>query len=214
MLSDLLTSVDADATEVNEFSFESGSVRPIADSQLVLPTVVGLCGAAGSGKTTAAAYLAERFGFERVRFAGPLKDMLRVLGLGDDEIEGGSKEKPSALLLGKTPRQAMQWLGTEWGRNLIGEDFWVNAWGTRAFRFPSVVAEDVRFKNEADAIRRMGGIVVRIDCPWAGSASGAGHSSEALPDLHDIVIRNDARGELGRLFGQLREVVACVEWTA
>lgn len=211
MLSDLLTSVDVDGTEANKYPIVAPAnerseslVRPIKSAV----TVIGLMGAAGSGKTTAAAYLAERFGFERVRFAGPLKDMLRAVGLGEDEIEGGSKETPSELLLGKTPRQAMQWLGTEWGRNLIGEDFWVNAWAARADRFPSVVAEDVRFPNEIGAIRSRGGIIIRIECPWAGSASGGRHASEqAPPDSHDITIRNDRKGEPNWLFVQLREAV-------
>ncbi len=46
----------------------------------------------------------------------------------EDKIEGSLKAKPCSLLAGKTPRHAMQTLGTEWGRNCIGDGFWINLW--------------------------------------------------------------------------------------
>lgn len=160
-----------------------------------MPLTIGFCGLAGSGKSTAALRLVERHGFERRRFAGPLKAMIAALGLGHEEIEGQLKEVPSPLLCGRTPRQAMQWLGTEWGRNLIGEDFWTLAWETACGDAPLIVADDCRFANEADAIRRRGGIVIRIDCPWAVSSSGAGHASEALAFEPDLVVSNHVAGD-------------------
>jgi len=94
----------------------------------------------------------------------------------------------------------MQWLGTEWGRNLIGEGFWIAAWqaATQAGHLqhptgglvPLIVADDVRFANEAKAIRDRGGLVVRIERPGAGSASGAGHASERMDFVPDRIIRN------------------------
>src|SRR5262245_6513313 len=89
--------------------------------------IIGLTGKLKSGKTEAALHLCKK-GFTRVRFAGPLKNMMTCLQLTDAEIEGMLKEQPCDLLCGKTPRYAMQTIGTEWGRALIGEDLWVNAW--------------------------------------------------------------------------------------
>jgi hypothetical protein len=60
--------------------------------------IIAFTGLAGSGKSTAAKHLCTRHGFERVRFAGPLKDMMRALGLTEREIEGDRKESPCALL--------------------------------------------------------------------------------------------------------------------
>jgi hypothetical protein len=54
--------------------------------------ILGLSGLAGSGKSTAAMHLVKNRGWARVRFAGPLKDMCRALGLSEDEIEGSLKE--------------------------------------------------------------------------------------------------------------------------
>lgn len=160
------------------------------------PLVIGLTGLAGAGKSTAADHLVTAHGFVRVKFAGPLKAMLTALGLTQDEIEGSSKELPCDLLCGRTPRQAMQWLGTDFGRNTIGPDLWVRAW-TKAARdaleagAPGIVADDVRFPNEAEAIRALGGYVLRIERTGAGSASGSGHASEAQTVPATITLRND-----------------------
>lgn len=161
---------------------------------------IGFCGPAGAGKSTAAERLMLRWQFQRVRFAGPLKAMMLALGLDPAQVDGDRKEEPSALLCGRTPRQAMQWLGTEWGRNLIGEGFWIAAWQAatqaghlqhpREGLLPLIVADDVRFANEAKAIRDRGGLVVRIERPGAGSASGAGHASERMDFVPDRIIRN------------------------
>jgi hypothetical protein len=161
--------------------------------------LIGLCGPAGSGKSFAAAYLSGVHEYNRLRFAAPLKNMLRALGLTDDELEGPLKEQPCGLLCGKTPRQAMQWLGTEWGRHLIGPDFWVAAWGEMADDLLAndcfVVVEDVRFANEAAAIWKRGGMLVRIDRAGAGSASGAGHESERLDFPYDARLTNPGKPE-------------------
>jgi len=161
---------------------------------------IGFCGPAGAGKSTAAEHLMLKWHFQRVRFAGPLKAMMLALGLDPAQVDGDRKEEPSALLCGRTPRQAMQWLGTEWGRNLIGEGFWIAAWQAAVERSPPgqpwteapklIVADDVRFANEAKAIRDRGGLVIRIERPGAGSASGGDHASECMDFVPDRIIRN------------------------
>jgi hypothetical protein len=180
---------------------------------------IGFCGPAGAGKSTAAEHLMRHWGFQRVRFAGPLKAMMLALGLDLDQVDGERKEEPTPLLCGRTPRQAMQWLGTEWGRQLIGEDFWIAAWqaATQAGHLcrprqggdPLIVAEDVRFANEAKAIGDRGGIVVWIQRPGAGSASGHAHASERMDFVPDRIIRNTGdlvvlRSEIDKLAASLR----------
>ncbi len=124
--------------------------------------VIGLSGLIGSGKTTAALALVDRLGYTRERFAEPLKAMMAALGLSQDDIDGPTKELPSALLCGKTPRHAMQTIGMEWGRQCIGPDIWVNAWARKAAQHALVVADDVRFPNEAAMIKSLGGVVIKI----------------------------------------------------
>ena len=171
------------------------------------PRIVGIAGHAGSGKSAAADYLMGDYGYQRVKLAGPLKDALRAIGLSEREIEGDLKEVPCDLLCGKTPRHAMITLGTEWGRDMIGPDFWIKTWARKTrellkqgFR---VVCDDVRFPNEADAIRALGGSVIRIHRP--GFAPSA-HISEAQGFATDWIIENN--GTLGDLRRRIDDALA------
>ena len=150
--------------------------------------LLALSGLAGAGKSTAAKHLSAVHGFTLVKFAGPLKRMLRSIGLSEEEIEGVKKEVPSSLLCGKSPRHAMQTLGTEWGRNLIGPDFWVNLWEFTACEILAeggkVVVDDCRFPNEAEKVRKLGGKIVVIQGPRKLSMAHA--SEQILPGDHNI----------------------------
>lgn len=155
-------------------------------------TIVAFTGLAGAGKSTAAAHLVNHHGYQRVRFAGPLKAMMAALGLTSEQIDGSLKETPCDLLGGKTPRWAMQSLGTEWGRDLIAPDLWIRAWQHAVSQVPAgvpIVVDDVRFPNEAEAVRTNGGVIVRIDRPGAGTASvhsSEAHQLEAVETLRNI----------------------------
>lgn len=171
-----------------------------------LPLVVAFTGVAGSGKSTATKYLVERHGYTLVKFAGPLKDMMRVIGLTEEEIEGSLKEKPCNLLAGKTPRHAMQTLGTEWGRNSIGDGFWINLWRERVVEILGqagrVVIDDCRFDNEAKAIRKLGGDIYKIE--GRGGIAG-GHVSENGCGDQDLSIANE--GSIEELHAKVDEAL-------
>lgn len=164
--------------------------------------LIAFTGPAGCGKSTAAEALVE-MGWARVKFADPLKNMLRALyyscGIEDTafieaRIEGEMKEEPDPLLRGRTPRWALQTLGTEWGRNLISEDLWTAAWRNKVNGLLAegvdVVADDCRFPNEAEAVRRLGGKVVQILGRCAGI--GGRHASERMEIDPDMKIANAA----------------------
>lgn len=111
----------------------------------------------------------------------------------------------------KTPRIFLQRLGTEWGRQRIHPEIWVEAWrhqlaqeAVKHFRDEMIVADDCRFENEAAAIRAEGGKVVRIERPGAGSATGSSHASEKGVEP-DITIQNDGPPEVlrARILGVL-----------
>lgn len=157
--------------------------------------LIGITGKAGVGKSFFAEKLVKK-GFVLVKFAGPLKKMLRSIGLSEDEIEGQLKTTPCSLLGGKTPRFAMQTLGTEWGRNIIGEDFWLNLYAMQVNKFVNnVVTDDVRFQNEAELIRSMGGIIVELVYPPGIDTNKSSHVSEAGISNPDFVIVNDRSDE-------------------
>ena len=157
-----------------------------------MKNLIALTGLCGSGKTTAADYLVNTHGFIRIKFADPLKSMLRSLGLHLRDIEGGGREQPHPLLCGKSPREAMQTLGTEWGRDMIGPDLWVNIWTNRVRieldHNRRIVADDCRFVNSAAAVRKLGGTIVLL-CGRGGQ--GHRHQSELQQLPIDEPISND-----------------------
>lgn len=133
--------------------------------------LIGICGAMSAGKSTVAAHLAETANGKRLRLADGLKRMLRSVGLTDEQVDGGEKSEPIDLLCGHTPRYAMQMLGTEWGRKLIGPDFWVKVCTLSITDevvkgdAEVIIVDDIRHKNEADMIRRLGGQVWLVRRP-------------------------------------------------
>lgn len=150
--------------------------------------IIGLAGRKGAGKDTAAAPLAD-MGFTNVKMAGALKEMLRAYlryrRCPDDMIErmidGDLKEQPSRYLNGRSPRHAMQTLGTEWGRDMMSKRFWIDAVVDHAQDLERVVITDIRKANEVDFVKQeLGGTVIRIERP--GQSKADTHSSETEID--------------------------------
>ena len=133
-----------------------------------------------AGKSTLAEALIYERGFTRIKMADGLKAMLRGLlayqGLNDEgitrRIEGSAKGEASPWLSGHTPRYAMQTLGTQWARDCMGEDFWVEVASSKihtsiASGIP-VVIDDIRFENEYDMVQGFSmGLMVKITRPDA-----------------------------------------------
>ena len=154
--------------------------------------IIGFSGPAGAGKSTAAKYLVERHGFRLVKFAGPLKAMMRAILPGDNVnewLEGALKETVHPVL-GCTPRHAMQTLGTEWGRYCIDSHLWVNLAREDILSGGDVVLDDVRFENEVDMIGGLGGQVVRLR-PKSTGHHPSGHRSEE-GCIFDILMHNQS----------------------
>ncbi len=154
--------------------------------------VIGITGWMGSGKTEAANWICQAYDWEALKMAAPIKTMLSSVGLSNAHLEGDLKEIETPMLCGKTPRFAMQTLGTEWGRNIISPDLWVNLWAIQAENvlddYTGVVADDVRFNNEADIIHSMNGLVIKIS--RSGHTAGS-HESETYIVRYDYEIVND-----------------------
>jgi hypothetical protein len=159
--------------------------------------LIGLVGLRRSGKDTAAAALVQKLGYVNVKFADPLKNMLRSFlnECGYDAvmiermIEGDLKEEPAFAFGWKSTRHAMKTLGTEWGRDLIHQDVWVRAAIESAKQYRKVVISDVRFPNEAAAIKAAGGHIIKI---VRNGLTVDSHPSESLIETlpFDVAISN------------------------
>jgi hypothetical protein len=163
-----------------------------------MPDLIGLYSPAPqSGKTTVANALVSAHGYQRVAFADPLKAMacrfLESLGYRQDEAERLVYIDKATKIpaLGVSVRHLLQTLGTEWGRTCVSPDVWLRCWTASAAQHPRVVVDDVRFTNEAELIRSMGGQVWLVVRP--GVADSTGHASEGgLTGWEfDRVIHND-----------------------
>lgn len=133
--------------------------------------------------------------------------MLASLGVDDRHLYGApeEKEQPLDLLCGCSARTALQRLGTEWGRNLIGEDIWLKAWEhaleTEADPDDIVVADDVRFGNEVDAIERRGGLLLCVVRGRSDFQRVPRHASEdfaALGPFNEIIVNDGSLFALER----------------
>ena len=159
--------------------------------------IIGIAGPAQSGKSTLAGEfcrLTEFRGKKYVKhpFAGPLKRMLASIGVDVSDL---SKNTPVPFLDGRiTPRVMMQTLGTEWGRSLL-PTMWLRVWQHELDDTAhTVCVPDVRFDNEAELIRNLGGTIIHIQRkPTAGMLAVPAHTSEAgiTRVKGDIIFRND-----------------------
>tara|TARA_B100000902_G_scaffold399700_1_gene471917 strand:- start:4377 stop:4955 length:579 start_codon:yes stop_codon:yes gene_type:complete len=155
--------------------------------------IIGLAGRKGSGKSTVAEILNDKFGYRTLSFATPLKEMLMAMGVTKEEIFNiDLKEKPLERFGGKSPRELLQLLGTEFARNMVCEDVWVKAIEARVEPNDMIVLDDVRFPNEAEMIRDKGGKIIKVTRTGQELGMVDTHSSEAgIPlELIDHEIKN------------------------
>jgi hypothetical protein len=157
--------------------------------------IIGLSGYAQSGKDTVAELLCLNYGFKRISFALPMRDAIytlnplvegsnRVSDLVDEYGWDVAKANPEV-------RRLLQVFGTEVGRNIFGENFWIEQAFKRAEEYERVVFSDVRFPNEAWAIQQRSGDVWRINRHNHTAVNG--HTSEHAMDnfMFKHVIYND-----------------------
>lgn len=164
--------------------------------------IVGLSGYARSGKDTVAGLLLD---YERRAFADAIRQALYVLNpyLGNnltvadlvDEYGWEVAKSDSEV------RRLLQVLGTEVGRKMIHNDIWVTMATKDLNPDDKVVFADVRFPNEAQAIKDLGGQIWRVNRPEAEPVNA--HTSEtAMNDWpFDAILTND--GTLEDLQGQV-----------
>jgi len=142
--------------------------------------VWGIVGWINSGKDTVAERLVNHYGFQRLSFAGPLKDAVSdIFGWDRNLLEGNtpasrrwretrdewwSRRLDNPLL---TPRWVLQNMGTEVMRQHFHTDIWLAAVEKRIQQAldtdQNVVISDCRFTNEINMVRRTRGVLMRVD---------------------------------------------------
>lgn len=176
------------------------TLQTFSDLMIGKMRLIGIAGKARSGKDTAANYLLEKLGddWSSASFADPMKAMLGVIGVNCSDA---AKDLPKNQY-GVSTRHMLQTLGTEWGRDGIGSDFWIDVFEMYNAG-QCVIVPDVRFENEAELIREHG---VLIHVQGRGGISGNHVSEKSLPVKDgDIVIDNN--GSLSEFYSKINELV-------
>jgi len=164
--------------------------------------IIGICGLIGSGKGSVGDILVEK-GYTKVSFADKLKDgVATIFGYNRAMLEGDTDESRSwreqtdefwSKETGRTitPRIILQEFGTDCMRNGYYDGVWVSLLKQQILDNPGdYVIPDVRFRNEQDMIRELGGEIWRVqrgDVPeWYGCAMLDNTTGGNLMESYDV----------------------------
>jgi len=196
--------------------------------------IVGVAGRKRHGKDTVAEMLSEHWGFHRIAYADPLKQIAMDLwSLSHEQVFGDDTAKETIdPRWGLSGRQIMQRIGTEVVRSVHAETWTRKAFDTiqrgceggsvmlyspvtkqfeRVEFEPSFaqrwVLSDVRFPNEADAVKQHGGTIIKVVRPALLRVGYDEHSSEkSIDDIEeDHLIIND--GPLELLYSRVKGII-------
>jgi len=166
------------------------------------PEIIGVTGKARSGKDTVAEMIKKHLGNNNPTaiksFATPMKRFGDIcFGWNDAIIE---KEVVDARF-GFSPREFYQKMGTEFMRDMMGEDTWVKIMKSRIDNLPKhityVIIPDVRFDNEAQFIRDNGGTLIEVIREDGDSVRGHVSENGVKRDLvHHLLENNGSLEEL------------------
>lgn len=153
--------------------------------------LIGFSGKKGSGKSYFADYLVNNKLFIKLSFASPLKEITKILfNLSDEDVKDPIKKELINPKFNASPRELMQWLGTDIMREEFNKKFnysgsiWIDNVKDKIKTLlednKDVVIDDVRFQNEVDMIHSLGGIVINLrnDLDNTLNNSTSTHSSE------------------------------------
>ena len=137
--------------------------------------IIGICGFKSSGKDTIAELLINKYEFKKLSFAGALKDIISIIfGWSREKLEGLTKEdrewreqidpwwSKRLNLPMLSPRWILQQIGTNVFRDNFHQDIWIAALERKIKNFTGVVITDLRFDNEINTIRDLGGLIIHL----------------------------------------------------
>lgn len=161
----------------------------------MIPPIIGIAGKARTGKNTLANFIEAQYGGYQYALTSPIRAMLRAgFGIDFDDPHWVAHKEDVIPAIGRSPRELMQTLGTEWGRRRVHPDIWVILANQALLaRGPGMIITDVRFENEAEWIRKNGGQVIHVS--RSAAAPVHQHTSEDgiifQPEGRDMLVIND-----------------------
>ena len=180
--------------------------------------LIGIGGKYAAGKDVVANFYKTQLGFVTLGFSDILNEMLLKLdpfvmkeASGHDLLRYSQVVKAQGYVKAKTNpevRRLLQVFGTEIGRQMIHVDIWTDLTAERITKYndagKSVVVTGVRYPNEVDMIRRLGGETLWIHRPDQGDTGDHTSENSVSEDDFDHLIVNDAGiAELENKAGEL-----------
>jgi hypothetical protein len=188
--------------------------------------IVTFTGRMGVGKSTAIQILDEipNTALYNVKFAEPLYRMQEEIY----NIISSVYKRPADFV---KDRKLLQWLGTEWGRGTISESLWIDIWKSEVKDLVMdegsldkyftvgggesntiITCDDVRFDNEAEAVKSLGGIIIQLTSNKTdqriNTTNGiSGHASEKGVDKKYIDYTIENNGTMEELRDKLLHVI-------
>jgi len=169
--------------------------------------IIAICGEKRCGKDVLARYIVEKYGYTRLAFADPLKKFVKLIfdfndiqvGI-DDIICDGTEKDTIDERWGISPRNAMQFFGTEIFQNKVQElipninkDFFANILLRKIKDNKTYVISDIRFLHEYEKIKNLDVTIIRIIRPTNNSNTDEHISEQEFKKIpFDIEIVNDS----------------------
>lgn len=168
--------------------------------------IIGITGKIGSGKSTISKYIVENYGYTEYAFASPLKEIAKIFGFTDKQLYGTQEDKlEKNEFWGISAREFLQKVGTDLFRENFskvvprcGKNVWCELFKLHYQTHPgNYIFSDVRFLNEANLIKELGGIIIRVKRSsvfHSKNKEETRHESELEMDTinSDLTIDNDA----------------------
>lgn len=174
--------------------------------------IIAVSGKIGSGKSTLTSYLKRMYpGIEEKFFAEKLKRLVALLAGVDYELtltqEGKNTFVPEFDL---TIGEMCQQLGTDVLRKNFRDDIWIKSLFADIKPGGTYVISDCRFKNEAEELKKLGAVIIRVNRPNNPVAEKSGrdltHISETDLDDYDFDYTIDNVGTYAEFMQKIDEV--------
>lgn len=137
------------------------------------PIIIAICGYHRSGKDTVADIIAEKYGFKKIKIAYKLKEIIKILfNFTDSQLESEKKDIIDSYWK-VSPRQIMQYFGTEIMQYKI-QEFMPHI--DRRFFIESLInyihsqshirkwiISDLRFQHEWESLKKYNTFIIKIE---------------------------------------------------
>lgn len=168
--------------------------------------IIGINGVSGSGKDTVGDYLRKKDYFEKFSFAAKMKkftyDLFKYIGVKFAYLYDKDRSlRKEVITEDKTVID--YWIAVGNSMRAIDPEVWIHPLKEVTEKFDNVVVTDMRFPNEAQAIKDLGGFTLLV--LREGSGDKRATMDKLLGDWKfDAVIHND--GTLEDLHKKIDEV--------